>query len=121
MDDKVTKCIFENKNSVSSECMENISSVSHRSQEKNPKIIWQKQRKKSIYFNPCNESQEITNTDQNLATSQIWFTLTSANKRRGKTARIVKQNTQTSQKHFLLVFIVITHFKSVYYRTTMSR
>ena len=71
--------------------------------------------KKSIYSIPCIESPEISNNDQNSVTSQIGFTLTSARKSPEKTARMVKQNTQTSQKDFILVFIVVTHFKSVYY------
>ena len=57
-------------------------------------------------------------SDQTLVTSQIWFTLTSAKKKLGKISRIVKQNnqlkTQTSQKDLILV----THSKSLNYKTT---
>ena len=88
IDHKVTEYIFENKHYVSSECMENISSVSHRSQEKfsrNPKIIWQKKRKKVYLFYAVHwvtrDHKYFQKSDQNFVTSQIWFPLTSAKKR----------------------------------------
>ena len=79
-----------------------------------------KKRGKKVYWSypvhwVTRDHKYFQKSDQNLVTSQIWFTLTSANKRRGKTARIVKQNIHTSQKDFIFVYIVVTHFKSVYW------
>ena len=68
---------------------------------------------KQLIFSLCRAYFE--KSTQNLVTSQISLTLTSAKKKREKPARIVKQNTQTSQKDFILV----THSKSVDYRTTI--